>query len=348
MINPVIEHKKYLFIYIMIWALIILAHTFLLYYFYDLPGWVAFLDGFVYNVVYLILGLGIWYIVKFNPFELKNLFNLIIAHFLAVLIILGIWLSIAGLATGIIFGDLKHSETFIDLIPVRVINGIMYYLIIAMAYYLVIYYQSFKKRVEHEANIETKFKDAELNTLKAQINPHFIFNSLNSISSLTISNPHLAQEMIVKLSDFFRMTLKKDNSQFALLSEEIGFCRLYFEIEKIRFGEKLKFVIECAEENNLISIPHLILQPLLENAIKHGVQESISSVEVILNCKIEKELLLLELSNQFDPESNFDGHGIGHKNIQERLRLIYNRSDLFEYRIIKNQYFAIVKIPLNS
>jgi len=246
-----------------------------------------------------------------------------------------------------LIGELKQDEIFSELIPFRIINGFMYYLILSVIYYLMIYYQNFKEKVEREANMEAKLKEAELNTLKAQINPHFIFNSLNSISSLTISNPDVAQEMIVKLSEFFRMTLKKDNLQFALLSEEIKFSRLYFEIEKIRFKEKLQFIIDCKEENSSVKVPHLILQPLLENAIKHGVQESISTVEVELKCKKENQILFLEVSNQFDPESNLEGHGIGHKNIKERLRLIYNRTDLLETKIIEDRYIAKLKIPVN-
>ena len=347
MINPFIGNKKHLIIYLLVWAVIITAHTFLLYYYYDLPGRVAFLDSIIYNSIYVLLGLSIWYIVRYNVFELKNLGNLIITHFLANLFIIGLWLSVAGLTTSMLIGELKQDEIFSELIPFRIINGFMYYLILSVIYYLMIYYQNFKEKVEREANMEAKLKEAELNTLKAQINTHFIFNSLNSISSLTISNPDVAQEMIVKLSEFFRMTLKKDNLQFALLSEEIKFSRLYFEIEKIRFKEKLQFIIDCKEENSSVKVPHLILQPLLENAIKHGVQESISTVEVELKCKKENQILFLEVSNQFDPESNLEGHGIGHKNIKERLRLIYNRTDLLETKIIEDRYIAKLKIPVN-
>lgn len=347
MIHPVIGNKRYLLIYFIIWAILTLAHSLLLYYYYDLPVYAAILDGVVYNGIYLLLGIGIWFIVNYNPFELKNLVNLIVAHFLSTLIIVGVWLSVAGLLTGIIFGDLKLSVSFSELMPIRIILGIMYYILLVMIYYLMIYYQNFKERVEYEANIEAKYKEAELNTLKAQINPHFIFNSLNSISSLTISNPDVAQEMIVKLSEFFRMTLKKDNAQFALLSEEIRYSRLYFEIEKIRFQEKLLYVIDCDKQCESEKIPHLILQPLLENAIKHGVQESITQVEVKLRCSKEKQYLILTLSNEFDPASRYEGQGIGHNNIRERLRLIYNRNDLLDIQIIDNQYNAILKIPLS-
>ena len=347
MINPVIQKRRYTLIYLIVWTALTLTHSLFLYYYYDLPAYVAILDGLVYNGIYLLLGIGIWFIVNYNPFDLKSLLNLILAHFLSALFILGVWMSVAGLITGILFGEIKLSEPYSELVPIRIILGIMFYILTAMIYYLMIYNQNFKERVEYEANIEAKYKEAELNTLKAQINPHFIFNSLNSISSLTISDPVIAQEMIVKLSEFFRMTLKKDNTQFALLSEEIKYSRLYFEIEKIRFQEKLKYVIECDDNYDTFKIPHLILQPLLENAIKHGVQESINEVEVKLKCKKEDQYVILILSNQFDPDSRFEGQGIGHKNIRERLRLIYGRSDLLDIQIIDNQYTAILKIPFS-
>ncbi len=347
MIHTVISKKRYLITYLTVWAAVTLAHSLLLYFYYDLPAYISILDGIIYNGIYLLLGIGIWFIVNYNPFDLKNLLNLILAHFLSALFIMGVWMSVAGLITGILFGEIKFSEPYSNLVPIRIILGIMFYILTAMIYYLMIYYQNFRERVEYEANIEAKYKEAELNTLKAQINPHFIFNSLNSISSLTISDPEIAQEMIVKLSEFFRMTLKKDNTQFALLSEEIRYSRLYFEIEKIRFQEKLKYVIECDDGNDSLKIPHLILQPLLENAIKHGVQENINEVEVKLTCKKEDHYIVLVLSNEYDPDSTNSGQGIGHKNIKERLRLIYNRNDLLDIQIIDNQYTAILKIPLS-
>ncbi len=347
MINPVIVKKRYLITYLTVWAAVTMAHLLLLYFYYDVPAYVAILDGAVYNGIYLLLGIGIWFIVNYNPFDLKNLLNLLLTHFLSALFIMGVWMSVAGLITGILFGEVKFSEPYSNLVPMRIILGVTFYILIAMIYYLMIYYQNFRERVAYEANIEAKYKEAELNTLKAQINPHFIFNSLNSISSLTMSDPEIAQEMIVKLSEFFRMTLKKDNTQYALLSEEIRYSRLYFEIEKIRFQEKLKYVIECDDQYDALKIPHLILQPLLENAIKHGVQENINNVEVKLKCKKEDQYLILILSNEFDPDSTSSGQGIGHKNIKERLRLIYNRNDLLDIQIIENQYIAILKIPLS-
>jgi len=276
-----------------------------------------------------------------------NLVHLIVAHFLSAMFIMAVWLSVAGLITGILFGAIKLEEPFTMLTPVRIMLGIIYYLIIALVYYLMVYNQNFKERVENEAKTEAKYREAELNTLKAQINPHFIFNSLNSISALTISDPETAQEMIVKLSEFFRMTLKKDNAQFAKLSEEIRFSRLYFEIEKIRFKDKLEYIIECDEKYGAFLIPHLIIQPLLENAIKHGVQESITTVCVKLECTTTNDHLVLKLTNAFDSESEASGEGIGLKNVRDRLRLIYNRSDLMEVEIIDNQYVAVLKIPLS-
>ena len=112
MINPVIGNKRYFLIYFIIWAFVTSAHTLLLYYYYKLPAYISFLDGVIYNLIYLLLGIGIWFIVSYNPFELKNLVNLIVAHFLSALFIIGVWLSVAGLITGIIFGELKFTEPF--------------------------------------------------------------------------------------------------------------------------------------------------------------------------------------------------------------------------------------------
>ena len=145
MINPVIGNKRYLLLYFIIWAIIILVHSLLLYYYYDLMVYVAILDGVVYNGIYLLLGIGIWFIVNYNPFELKNLLNLILAHFLSALFIMGVWMSVTGLITGILIGEVKFSEPYSNLVPIRIILGIMFYILIAMIYYLMIYYQNLKK-----------------------------------------------------------------------------------------------------------------------------------------------------------------------------------------------------------
>ena len=348
MINPVTGNRKYLLIYIFIWALISGAHILFLVQYFSYTLYLAVIDSLISNLLFMILGIGIWYIVRYNDFEIKNFINLIAIHLISAFILVLIWISLANFIIDIVYVTPDSQSQGNTLVPGKIILGILYYMVIVLIYYLMIYYQNFKQRIEREGRVEARYKEAELNTLKAQINPHFIFNSLNSVSSLTISDPKAAQEMIVKLSDFFRMTLKREQTQFAYLEEEINFSKVYFEIEKIRFGDKLNYHVNCSKKFYNKQVPHLILQPLLENAIKHGVQESIDQVDINLDCSEERSYLILSLMNQFDPEYNSVGQGIGLNNVRDRLRIIYEQDNLLEISKQKGKFKVLVKIPFIS
>jgi LytS/YehU family sensor histidine kinase len=296
----------------------------------------------------LFFGIGIWYIVRYNDFELKKLANLLTGHAISAALIVSLWLGISGYIADVVIKEELYSIITGQLIPVRIIFGVLYYIVIVLVYYLLVYYQNFKEKLQYEATVETRYKEAELNALKSQINPHFIFNSLNSISSLTISDPAKAQEMIVKLSDFFRLTLKNENQHLTTLKNELNFSRLYFEIEKIRFGEKLEFRLNLPDSLEELYIPHLILQPILENAIKHGVQESLNQVLVTVTCSRVDDLLVLMVKNHFDRDLKVRGEGIGLRNVRERMKLIYGRTDLLQTETDneKNEFTVTLRIPL--
>jgi LytS/YehU family sensor histidine kinase len=207
--------------------------------------------------------------------------------------------------------------------------GILFYSIIVAVDYVIIYYNNFRQKLFRESELNALVKEAELKSLKYQINPHFIFNSLNSISSLTLSNPDKAREMTIKLSSFLRSTLSKNEKQKSKLVEEISNAKLYLDIEKVRFSDKFEFLEELESECKDMEIPSMILQPLFENAIKHGVYESLEKVVIKLKCGPEKEYLKIVVENNYDPESvPRKGEGIGIKNIQQRMKLIYNQDNL--------------------
>jgi LytS/YehU family sensor histidine kinase len=154
---------------------------------------------------------------------------------------------------------------------------------------------------------------------------------LNSISALTLKNPDLARDMIVKLSDFFRYSLGKSDKELTSLKSELNNIELYLDIEKIRFQKRLNYTkkikINCKE----LLIPNMILQPLLENAVKHGVYESTETITISLSCENENDNLVIVLTNGKDPESvSKKGKGLGLKNIKKRLFLIYGRDDLIK------------------
>jgi len=185
--------------------------------------------------------------------------------------------------------------------------------------------------------------------LKFQINPHFIFNSLNSLSALTTINPKKAKVMIQKLADFLRYTLSNNEIQKNKLHEELKNINLYLEIEKIRFEDKFEYIEKINEECKQVEVPNMILQPLIENAIKHAVYETLDKVTLTLTCIRENHFLKLNLTNNYDKETDAKKNsGIGLKNIEERLRLLYSRDNLLKVNKTDDTFSVSMYIPLDD
>jgi two-component system LytT family sensor kinase len=181
--------------------------------------------------------------------------------------------------------------------------------------------------------------EARLDALQRQINPHFLFNTLNSITSLVRSQPELAREMVVKLANILRVLLK-DREAFLPLREELQFTDDYLDIEVVRFGSKLKVVKEIAEDTLDVVVPGMLLQPLIENSIKHGLEPRISGGTVTVRGRVLQGKLLIEVEDDgvgMSPERSVasadgvgrEGLGIGMRNVQERMDVLYGgRADV--------------------
>jgi LytS/YehU family sensor histidine kinase len=244
---------------------------------------------------------------------------------MAMAILVAGWLIVTNLLIKSIFDSQIYHEIINSNITGRVITGAFYYITIVLVFYLLIYYQENRDQQLKAARLTGQLKDAELNVLKSQINPHFLFNSLNSISYLTLTDPEKAREIISKLSDFLRILLKENNQSTTTVLRELDLIRLYIDIEKSRFNEKLLFIENIAEECKHAIVPSLILLPLIENAIKHGVQNSSIPITVKINIKKIRESLELNVINTLEKGSAIKGTGLGLKNIQERLALLYKQ-----------------------
>ena len=346
--NPILQNRNYLYAYSIFWVLVAGAHFLFIFYILKLSFTFSLIDSIVYNLVYFPLGMAIWYVVRFNRMDSNKIFQLVTMHVIAAFLLSLVWVLFSyGLVTNII-QDIGFSQFQRSILPSRFLIGLLYYVIMCLAYYLIIYYLNLRERIRKEASINTLLKEAELNALKLQINPHFIFNSLNSVNSLILIKPELAQEMIVKLSDFLRSTLSGTSKQLVSLQEELNFSRLYLEIEKIRFGEKLNFEIEMDDQWERLTVPHMLFQPLLENAIKHGVQQSSIPVNIKMKISLEDEFLSIIIKNNFEGISNAPGKKIGLKNVNDRLSLIFNRNDLMKAEAVKNEYIVSIRIPVTS
>jgi two-component system, LytTR family, sensor kinase len=183
--------------------------------------------------------------------------------------------------------------------------------------------------------------EARFDALQRQINPHFLFNTLNSIASLIRSKPELARTMIVKLANILRVLLK-DREAFVTFSEELAFTDDYLDIEVVRFGEKLRVVKEIAEDTLDIVVPSMLLQPLIENSIKHGLEPRISGGTVTLRSRLEGERLIVEVEDDgvgmepgrtaIPPAGGLvrESSGIGMRNVRERMEVLYGEGAVVE------------------
>ena len=204
-----------------------------------------------------------------------------------------------------------------------------------------------KENEKRKSEAEKLARDAELYNLRQQLQPHFLFNSLNSINALIGFKPDEVRKMIHQLSDFLRGTLRKDDQQQVTLNEELQHLNLYLDIEKVRFGHRLKTEISYDENCNECILPAMILQPLVENAIKFGLYDTTDDVVVSIRGEMEGNYLELIVQNPFDPKTSRprQGTGFGLSAVQRRLYLLFGRNDLMETHANDNIFTTIIKIP---
>ena len=205
---------------------------------------------------------------------------------------------------------------------------------------------------ERKADLERLAREAELNKLRQQLQPHFLFNSLNSISALTGRQPEKARHMIQQLSDFLRGTLRNESQQWVTLQEELNYLQLYLDIEKVRFGYRLQSKINCTEESVQMKLPSMLLQPLVENAIKFGLYDTIGEVEILIGAKNNKGLLEVTVQNPYDELTAMPlkGTGFGLASVKRRLYLLFGRPDLLQIKK-EGQLFIVqvnIPVPLNN
>ena len=308
-------------------------------------GWkVSLADAGVTNLVIAIGGYDMILVMKY--YQPRQIIRLAMSIGLAVICVFAIHhltlLLVAGTGEYLIF---LEKSLFI--------RGLYIWLMIALVSSLTWVWFSVREHQEADNRAlaaEKLAREAELSRLRQQLQPHFLFNSLNSISALAGSRPEEARKMIYQLSDFFRGTLKKDEQQLVPLSEELEHLTLYLDIEKVRFGHRLKTDIQFQDTTLAMKIPSLLLQPIVENAIKFGLYDTTGETIIKIHATVENNYLKLTIENPYDPTLTQPrrGTGFGLNSIQRRLYLLFARNDLLATDQKENIFTTILKIPQNA
>ena len=316
-------------LYLLAW----LPLALILIYLMAVPGRLGWLDATVLIVplclIYQFVCLSAWYSCKAAPIQKSTAQRLWLTHVIAAGTLSFFWVLLAKLlAYG--FSQMPSfrglDSRFASQVPVIFGAGFLLYLLSVASHYVILTIEDSNKADIRVQETSILARDAELKALKAQVNPHFLFNSLNSISALTSVDPAKAREMCILLAEFLRMTLGLGEKSSVPLSEELALLHRYLAIEKVRFGARLRMQEEIQEESRSIQLPPLLLQPLVENAVTHGIANLPDGGVVRLSGQSHNGRVSLAVENTFDPESApMRNDGVGLKNVRNRLEARYGK-----------------------
>jgi len=297
------------------------------------PDGLTWLDagilGFALATTGELISLPAWYSCRISPLQRTPVWRLLTTHLVAAQVLSFLWLGVGKLiarALSYIPSLQGIDARFDQRTTIVYAAGCVFYLL-AVSFHYVSLAQDASREFETRA-METSIqaREAELKALKAQINPHFLFNSLNSISALTSIDPSRARDMCVLLGDFLRLTLGLGEKTSVRFSEELDLLQKYMAIEKVRFGERLRMHEEIQEESKICLLPPLLLQPLVENAVKHGIAGLPEGGEIRLAVERQNGRLAILVENSWDPEAPpRRSGGMGLKNVQKRLEARYGK-----------------------
>ena len=235
--------------------------------------------------------------------------------------------------------SLKNNILFI-------INYGLYFFIWAVFYVAIKSLMELNKSREERLELESSLKESQLNTLKGQINPHFMFNSLNNIRGLMLEDVNKARNMLTSLSETLRYSLTKSGVDAIALEDELEMVDNYIELSKIQFEDRLEYKTAIDDDALHVKIPPMLIQMLVENAIKHGISKLKQGGTVEVRTQLHEGWLEIQVANSGNLASTENTTQVGLENIKRRIALLYGEKGKFALREINDQVVATIKIPL--
>lgn len=280
-----------------------------------------------FALVGLALLLPVWYVCRTLPVRDSSLSRLLITHGAGALVTSLAWIYV-GAALAAVIGTFYPEADLAALFRLHLAEllagGGLLYLVSASLHYMLVAVEATRRAEQQSLEMAVLAREAELKALKAQVHPHFLFNSLNSISALTTSDPARARELCILLAEFFRRSLALGDRPTVALDEELAVVRSYLAIEGLRLGARLSVQESVDEPAKACSLPPLLLQPLVENAIRHGIATCTEGGVVRLEARTDGKTLRILVENPFDPESPArPGVGLGLTSVRRRLAACY-------------------------
>jgi len=333
--HPLFSKKGQLAAYLLLWGLLAVLLASLLRITAALSWREALTLAGPLCLIYAFVCLTPWYVCRYLPLESTNLMKVVLNHLGAAILATALWVQVARLLAGM----LELGTRINPGVPPLMAAGLLLYALSVALHYVVL-------AVQASRDAELEARDAELRALKAQINPHFLFNSLNSIAALAAIDPAKAREMCVNLSDFLRKTLGLGERDSVSWREELELARTYLHVEQVRFGSRLRVVMDVDDACAECQVPPLVLQPLIENAVKHGIATMLDGGTIRVESRVVDGSLEVSVENRFDPDSPATSrNGLGLRNVRGRLETRFGDAASLTARSSENLFRAELVLP---
>jgi len=347
--HPILSQFRRLFIYLLVW----LPFSGTLIYWLAASGGLSWSEAAVVaiplSLLYAVMCLSAWYSCRATPLDESTPLRLSVTHLSAAFIVSGFWVLTAKALAGQLSRfaryhgiDARISHDF----PILFGTGVLLYLLSVAMFYVMLALQDAQEAEARVLQASILAREAELKALKAQVNPHFLFNSLNSISALTSSDAAKAREMCILLGDFLRRTLGLGEKSAIPLEEEMSLIRAFLAVEKIRFGARIKMEENIDKEAMDVQVPPLLLQPLVENAVAHGIANLVEGGWIRLDAHCQNGKLSIVVENSFDPEAPpRRRNGVGLANVRQRLAARYPDLASFDVKTTGDCFRVAMTLP---
>lgn len=277
-----------------------------------------------WGALLMFLAMQTWHIARYVPVAGTSFIRFFATALGSAVLVSGLWLLIGWNSARVLVSLLPSVEpAFGETWQLLWVLGSLAYLCILFLIYALAAADEGEDSARRALESDVASRAAELRALRAQVNPHFLFNCLNSISSMTSRDPDGARRMCLELAEFFRSSLKAGAEQRVPLATELALLRTYLSIEQVRFGSRLDARFEEDGDLSGVMVPPLLLQPLVENAVRHGVATLIEGGPVRIAAVRDGDRASITVENAFDPDGRRPGTGVGLANVRERLEAAY-------------------------
>lgn len=348
--HPILSNRSALVLYLAVYLVIGLVLAALLNATGNIQWGAAISFSTPLSLLYGLICLSSWYVCRSFPLRTTSAVQIAGIFSVAAAVSTTLWMLIGELLASVLSG-FSFASTLSNRSSTHLLllggAGVGLYLLSVAVHYLLIMFEQSKEDERRALEFKLLAQTAELRALQSQVNPHFLFNSLNSISALTTKDPPAARSMTLMLADFLRQTLRLGADELIPLREELALCRKFVDIEQVRFGSRLQLKERATDKALTCLIPPLLLQPLIENAVIHGIAHLVNGGTILLDADVRSGRLHVRLENPCDPERpKLRKDGLGLENVKRRLltlSITESRLDVSEHN---STFVAELTLPM--